>query len=163
MVIFWYANLRHYYFLSLKLHYFDLKFIGKSSIIRKCMFVVIIREKLIYFIELFHILKQLWKQRSRQINELFVTRNKIDETLNEILDEVHIQIKFKGEKEMLLKRIRKLSNNQEFSFRENKLLRRIVSAQLVSGKIDFNYIEYFFPGKSQEVIRKETGKVLASL
>ena len=75
------------------------------------MFLVIIREKLIYFIELFHILKQLWKQRSRQINELFVTRNEIDETLNEILDEVHIQIKFKGEREMLLKRIRKLSNN----------------------------------------------------
>ena len=117
----------------------------------------------IIFLELFHILKQLWKQRSRQISELYVTRNEIDETLNEILGEAHIQIKFKGEREMLLKRVRKLSINQEFSFRENKLLRKIVSAQLVSGKIDFNNIEYFFPGKSQEVIRKETGKVLASL
>ena len=118
---------------------------------------------MIYFIELFCILKQFWKQKSRQISKFYVTWNEIDETLNEILDEVHIQIKFKGEREMLLKRIRKLSLNQEFSFRENKLLRRIVSAHLVSGKIDLNHIEYFFPGKSQEVIRKETGNVLSSL
>ena len=46
---------------------------------------------------------------------------------------------------------------------ENKLLKKLIITELEHGKVDFVQIEYFFPGKRSETIRKEVGKLLLQL
>ena len=56
----------------------------------------------------------------------------------------------------LLERIRKIAMNQfKFSSRDTKLFRKIVKQQKKDGYIDYEEIQYYFPGKSLDVIKKK--------
>ena len=114
-------------------------------------------------IELFGILKELWELHQRNIDEFLTSQLELDITLKEILSEAHQRTNFRGGKIYLLKRIQKLVSIQTFSVRENKLLKKLISQQLDSKKIDFVQIEYFFPGKQSEVVRREIGKLMLQL
>ena len=94
-------------------------------------------------IDLFSKLKQLWAERNRVVSEFWVHDKDVDFDLDIILEEVQHFISFKGKKELLLKRIRKVASIKEFSFREMKLLRLLVKIQLESGNIYYNQLEYF--------------------
>ena len=114
-------------------------------------------------IELFEILKEFWELHQRNIDEFLTNQFEVDVTLKEILTEAHQRTNFRGSKVYLLKRIQKLVSTQTFSVRENKLLKKLVTGQLESCKIDFLHIEYFFPGKQSEVVRREIGKLMLQL
>ena len=86
-----------------------------------------------------------------------------DLVLQEILSEIHHQTNWRGGNIFLLKRIKKLGSKQKFSVREGKLLKNLIQLLLKNDKLDFNKIEYFFPGKSSTVIRKEIGRQLQLL
>ena len=111
-------------------------------------------------IELFGILKELWELHQRNIDEFMTNQFDADITLKEILTEAYQRTNFRGDKIYLLKRIQKLVSTQTFSVRENKLLKKLITQQLESKKIDFVQIEYFFPGKQSEVVRREIGKLI---
>ena len=113
-------------------------------------------------LDLFNKLKNLWYESGRDISEFWINKE-VDSTLDEILTNTLLQIDFKGEKDLLLKRVRKLASNQEFSIREKRLLKRLVEVQRNSGKLDFRQIEYFFPGKLSSIVCKEIGEALISL
>ena len=94
-------------------------------------------------IDLFSKLKQLWAERNRVVSEFWVHDKDVDFDLDVILEEVQHFISFKGKKELLLKRIRRIASIKEFSFREMKLLRLLVKTQLEAENIDYNQLEYF--------------------
>ena len=112
---------------------------------------------------MFMILKELCTNNQRNISDFWKVDLESDLVLQKILIEVHQQTNFKGDKIYLFKRIKKLGSKQKFSVRENKLLIKLIQLQLKSNKLDFNQIEYFFPGKSSNVLRKEIGKQLVLL
>jgi len=56
---------------------------------------------------------------------------------------------------MLLKRIRKIGNNCDFSVRETKLLRKLVNQQLKNGHTDFEAILEQFPGKTKGMLERK--------
>ena len=103
------------------------------------------------------------RERGRSVTEFWIGEQAIDGTLDEVLSETLNQIEFKGDKLLLLKRIRKIASNKDFSIREKKLMRRLIEIQSKSFNIDFDQIEYFFPGKLSEIVRKEIGEALISL
>ena len=94
-------------------------------------------------IDLFSKLKQLWAERNRVVSEFWVHDKDVDFELDVILEEVQYFISFKGSKELLLKRIRRIASIKEFSFREMKQLRLLVKNQLKTGNIDYSQLEYF--------------------
>ena len=94
-------------------------------------------------IDLFSKLKQLWAERNRVVSEFWVHDKDVDFDLDAILEEVQHFISFKGKKELLLKRIRRIAFIKEFSFREMKLLRFLVKTQLEAENIDYKQLEYF--------------------
>ena len=61
----------------------------------------------------------------------------------------------------LFKRLRKLTELQEFSFRESKLLKQTLKAMKKKGKsYDFQEIVNLFPGKYDESVVSESMKLL---
>ena len=112
---------------------------------------------------MFMMLKELCANHQRDISDFCITDLKSDLVLQKILTEAHQQTNFRGDKISLFKRIKKLSWKQKFSVRENKLFTKLIQLQLKSDKLDFNQIEYFFPGKNSNVLRKKIGKHLSSL
>ena len=115
--------------------------------------------KLIY-LELFSKLQKLWYDNGREASEFLWNYSESDFTLQKILSDAYKQTNFKRDKIQLLKRIRKLISNQKFSLRELKILKKLVRAQKLSHKIDYKQIEYFFPGKLSENVRKEIEKLV---
>ena len=113
-------------------------------------------------IEMFVMLKELWAQQGWKVSDFNTVEWKNNAKLNTILTDIMSQIKFKGSKTFLLKRIQKLNRSQKFSVREMKLLKKTFIAQMKEGIINFNEIEYLFPGKKPCIIRKYVSKLLAS-
>ena len=114
-------------------------------------------------LEMFSILKELWGFKQRSICEFLASEFEADIVLKEILAEAHQRTNFRGDKVYLLKRIQKLASNQTFSVRENKLLKKLITKQFESNRINFGQIEYFFPGKESKVVRREVGKLMLQL
>ena len=110
---------------------------------------------LILILDLFSKLKQLWAVRNRDISDFWIHNRGVDYLLDEILDEVLSQISYKGDKDQLLKRIRKVARFKTFSIRDRKLLKKLVEAQKQKHDIDLAQLEYFFPGKEIAVIEDE--------
>ena len=115
------------------------------------------------FIDMFEILKAIWKEKDCDLFNFWTKNWRTCQKINDILCLMLVRTNFKGNKTLLLKRIQKLLLNQEYSVREEKLFKKLVSIQLKSGKIDFNQIEYFLPGKNPEEIRRKAGRILISL
>ena len=114
-------------------------------------------------LELFFMLKTECNYNQRDISEFFVADCKLDSVLDTILSKVHDRINFKQSRCFLLNRIRKVAANSEFSIRDKRLLKKIVTAQSKSGNLNLDNIEYFFPGKSRIRIQSETEKVLKEI
>ena len=114
------------------------------------------------YIDMFVVLKAIWKEKECELFDFITKHWRSSAKINEILCQVLVQTNFKGNKTLLLKRIQKLLLSQEYSVREEKLLKKLVLIQLKSGKIDFNQLEYFFPGKDSEEIRRKAGRLLIS-
>ena len=100
------------------------------------------------WIDLFFKLKLLCIQRNRVINDFWIHSKNVDYTLDEILDDVLPQINFKGDKDLLLKRIRKVAQFKEFSIRDRKLLKNLIDAHRDTNEIDFANLEYNCLNKS---------------
>ena len=108
-------------------------------------------------------LKTECNYNQRDISEFFIPDCKLDSVLDTILSKVHERINFKQSKYFLLNRIRKVAANSEFSIRDKRLLKKIVTAQSAFSNFNIENIEYFFPGKSRILIKSETEKVLKEI
>ena len=93
-------------------------------------------------LDLFSRLKQLWAARNRDISDFWIHNRGVDYILDEILDEVLSQISYKGDKDQLLKRIRRVARFKTFSIRDRKLLKKLVEAQKQKHGIDLSQLEY---------------------
>ena len=82
--------------------------------------------------------------------------------MNKILEDVLCQVKFKGSKSLLIKRIIIIASNPQLTVTEKKLLEVLVTAQVKSNCLNLAQIEYFFPGKPSHIIRREVGQILIS-
>ena len=89
-----------------------------------------------------------------------------DETIHctlrlEILQDIWDKFGWLNTRYLLFKRLRKLTNQQDFSFRESKLLRRTLKGMNKNGKVyDLQVILEMFPGKLEETIVKESKEIL---
>ena len=113
-----------------------------------------------HYLVLFSKLKKLWDIHRRDFQEFNNFDLENDESLDEILNEVFSQIKFKSTKEWLLKRIKKAIRNKDFSQKDVKILKKFVNLEENADNIFFNRISYFFPGKKITDIIQEIQKYL---
>lgn len=74
--------------------------------------------------------------------------DRVYKVLNQLCDKVEWK---KNRRLHLLKRIQKLLKKKTFSTREVKLISKLVNIQKKQGKIDFDKILYYFPGKTIEM------------
>ena len=112
------------------------------------------------FLDLFFKLKKLWAKQGRDFQEFNNFDLEKDETLDEILNEVFSQIKYKSTKEWFLKRIKKAIQNKNFSPKDVKILKKFVNLQENADNIFYKRISYFFPGKQTTDIIQEIQKYL---
>ena len=110
---------------------------------------------LILFLEIFTLLIKLWQEYDIEISDFTDKRVRPCERMTEILKTLKSELKWKRSKNLLLKRIRKIGNNSDFSVRENKLLRKLVNQQLKNGYADFEAILVHFPGKTSEMLEQK--------
>ena len=80
--------------------------------------------------------------------------------MDKILNEVFSQIKYKSTKEWLLKRIKKVIQNKDFSQKDVKILKKFINLQENTDNIFYKRISYFFPGKQTTDIIQEIQKYL---
>lgn len=73
----------------------------------------------------------------------------------DVLDEIKKEIDWKGTKNELLKRVRKLGKSAGFSARDTKFLKKLINQQRKKGYLDFEEVLYYFPGKSVEQVRDQ--------
>jgi hypothetical protein len=73
------------------------------------------------------------------------------------------EICWKGTKNELLKRIRRIAFKHDFSAREVKLLRKLVNEQKKHGYTNFEEVQYYFPGKTIEMIEAKYNEKYVNL
>jgi len=108
-----------------------------------------------WLIELYHMLIQLWEEHWIPIDDFTNPNGETSEEMVEVLRIMKKKLEWKRSKMVLLKRIRKISNNREFSVRETKLLRKLINRQKKDGYIDFQEVLFYFPGKTIEILRNK--------
>jgi hypothetical protein len=84
----------------------------------------------------------------------WIDNSKLTGTLKVILRSLCVEVDWKDRASKLLKRIRRIGRNQDFSVRDWKLLRKLVNQQKRAGNVNFSKLEYFFPGKSEELLQR---------
>ena len=78
----------------------------------------------------------------------------------EILENVGREYDWQNTPYYLFKRLQKLAKNQNFSFRETKLLKKTIRDVRNIAEVDIKKISSLFPGKSDESIKNECTKIL---
>ena len=98
---------------------------------------------------------QLWEEHWIPIDDFTNPNGETSEEMVEVLRIMKKKLEWKRSKMVLLKRIRKISNNREFSVRETKLLRKLINKQKKDGYIDFQEVLFYFPGKTIDILKNK--------
>lgn len=107
-------------------------------------------------IEMFKILHDLWDQYCVSIECFYDSDRVFSKDWDQVLNKLIEQIKWRNSrKEELLTRITKIAANKSFSVRDGKLLKKLVKSQSSKGEIDYKALQYYFPGKTVEMIAQE--------
>lgn len=108
------------------------------------------------FIEMFKVLNRLWKQYKVALSEFEGAQYPLSDQLMEILDRITEEVSWRQNRRFqLLKRIRRVMAKKTFSTREVKLVSKLVNMQLrETGKIDYEAVLYYFPGKTAAQIEQ---------
>jgi UDP-2,3-diacylglucosamine pyrophosphatase LpxH len=104
---------------------------------------------------MFKLLNQTCKEKGINPSEFWVEDKKIWAAHKDILCKIRLETNWKGTKNELLRRIRKVALKSSFSAREVKLLRKLVNEQKKNGYTNFEEIQYYFPGKTVEMMEEK--------
>ena len=104
---------------------------------------------------MFTYLQELCKNFNIEISLFWENTNRVKGDLYEILKLIEKKFNWRNGRLGLLRRIRKIAKNSNFSVREKKLLRKLVNQQVREGYQDFKAILHFFPGKTIEMLQRK--------
>ena len=108
---------------------------------------------------MFKKLKIEWKKHQIDINEFWENNGPLRSNLQQFLEETFPDINFKRHNNFLLKRIRKIGRNVTFFVRERMLLKKLLKEQKGNERIKYSRLEYYLPGKTVEIIKKEINSI----
>ena len=106
-------------------------------------------------LDLFIALKKFCKEKDIEISDFWKTKNSLNGNLYETLKIFEELIQWKSGPQVLLRRIRRIGRNKNFSVRETKLLRKLINAQRKKGYENFEEILDEFPGKTIEMLKEK--------
>ena len=112
---------------------------------------------------MFRILHKIWREKDVPPSKFWEGTEKAGPELKALLVAISQEICWKGTKNELLKRIRKVALKKGFSAREVKLLRKLVNEQKKNGYTDFEEVQYYFPGKTTEMLEEKYNEKYANL
>lgn len=104
---------------------------------------------------MFKLLNTFCKEEKISPCEFWKKDEKINSVHKSILCRIVSETNWKGTKNELLSRMRKVALNSTFSVRDVKLLRKLVNEQKRNGYTNFEEVLYYFPGKSLEMIEEK--------
>ena len=108
---------------------------------------------------LWNVLKEL-EINSKESYDMIVSSNSIDLAKHQtLLSSLCSKSQWKGTIEKFLRRVKKLTLKNGFSFRENKKLKTLLRRGIRNKKIDINEIAKEFPGKENLTILSEIKKI----
>ena len=108
---------------------------------------------------LWNVLKEL-EINSKESYDMIVSSNSIDLAKHQtLLSSLCSKSQWKGTIEKFLRRVKKLTLKNGFSFRENKKLKTLLRRGIRNKKIDINEIAKEFPGKENLAILSEIKKI----
>lgn len=108
---------------------------------------------LIFCIEMFKLLRKNCETGGIDISDFWKKDKGILAYHMNVLSEIKREIDWRGTRNKLLKRIRKLGRSPDFSARDIRLLKKLANQQRKKGYLDFEEMLYYFPGKSIEQVR----------
>lgn len=108
------------------------------------------------------ILRKVCQKLGREITEFWDHQDSLPDDLWSSLDHIAKESGFKGKKVRLLQRIQKIGKETKFSVRDRKLLRKFINKQYEEGKVDFESVLYYFPGKTVQMLKNEYNKKFES-
>ena len=107
------------------------------------------------FIEVFRLLNVLCKEQKIPISAFMIKNHEITDMMMGILRIIKKKLNWKRSKMVLIRRIRRIANNDKFSVRDTKYLRKLINKQIKKGYTDFEEVLYEFPGKTVEMLEKK--------
>ena len=108
---------------------------------------------------MFKRLKHAWKERNIDINEFWASSGPLKANLQQLLEDEFHDINTNRRKDFLIKRIRKIGRNVNFSVRERFLLKRLLKEQKHKQQIKYSKLEYYLPGKTVAIIKEEINSI----
>ena len=84
----------------------------------------------------------------------------MDPYYEDIANQLSIKTGWPRSPVLLLHRVVRLANHQEFSFRENMLIKRLVPTKTIYEDVNFDEIASFFPGKFMSSVKAKIRTLL---
>ena len=103
---------------------------------------------------LFYVLQNLCKEHNLPI-KVFKLSKKYTKPMKVLLKELKSTIGWRGTLLSLHARIKKVTAKSSLTTRDRKLLSKLINQQRKTGIVDYEQIEYYFPGKTAKELQHE--------